>query len=106
MVGISVRKGHKFTKVLEIAGLERNIPVPFAWITDYNSGNEKEVNKLWESMSIDKGIIAISIEEAAANNLPKSQPFPWDQDKGIYLVNGFHNLHCLVSSLLQRIFGF
>ena len=29
--------------------------------------------------------------------LPDLQPFPCDASKGLYLLNGFHNLHCLVS---------
>ena len=27
--------------------------------------------------------------------LPQAQHWPWDGNKGIYLLNGFHNLHCL-----------
>lgn len=28
--------------------------------------------------------------------LPEAQTFPWDDNKGLYLLNGYHNLHCLV----------
>jgi hypothetical protein len=28
--------------------------------------------------------------------LPKAQRFPYDESKGIYLLNGYHSLHCLV----------
>ena len=34
---------------------------------------------------------------ALASGLPVAQRFPWDQSKGVYLLNGHHNLHCIVS---------
>ena len=30
--------------------------------------------------------------------LPPAQFFPWDTTRGIYLVNAYHNIHCLVRS--------
>ncbi|KAF2233662.1 hypothetical protein EV356DRAFT_468244 [Viridothelium virens] len=77
------------------AGLERDYKIPFSWITDYSSGNEEAANELWEAISIDTGIIALSSEEITTKDLPQSQPFPWDTDMSIYLVEGYHNLHCL-----------
>ena len=35
---------------------------------------------------------------ALANELPIAQRFPWDSSKGVYLLNGHHNLHCIVSN--------
>jgi hypothetical protein len=27
--------------------------------------------------------------------LPRAQRFPWDDTKGIYLINAYHNMHCI-----------
>lgn len=44
--------------------------------------------------------MALSDNWVAEKDLPKALRFPWDQSKGVYLLQGFHNLHCLVSTLL------
>lgn len=40
--------------------------------------------------------MALSHLEAEKWGLPPAQDWPWDTDRGIYLVNGFHQMHCLV----------
>ena len=32
----------------------------------------------------------------AAKELLPAQRFPWDATKGVYIIHGYHNLHCLV----------
>lgn len=54
---------------------------------------------MWLNMHSDDGIIALDDEYVEKMGLPVSQRFPWDQNKGIYLLHGFHNLHCTVSFL-------
>ena len=51
---------------------------------------------LWDNISVDAGTVALSRSYAAAKGLPEAQTFPWDNEKGLYLLNGYHNLHCLV----------
>ena len=41
-------------------------------------------------------MVALPADFATANGLPLAQRFPWDPSKGIYLLNGYHNLHCIV----------
>jgi len=82
------------------ANLERNAPVPFAKDTPYTNPNETLANKLWDDINIDVGMVALPEEFVAAHGLPIAQRFPRDRSKGIYLLNGHHNLHCIVSSLL------
>lgn len=81
-----------------IAQLEYNVPTPFEWHTDYNGEDQARANELWDALGteIDSGFIAVSDEWAAEKDLLEAQRFPWDTSKGIYLVNGQHNLHCLV----------
>ena len=43
-------------------------------------------------------MVALPESLALANGLPMAQRFPWDVSKGVYLLNGHHNLHCIVSN--------
>ena len=54
-------------------------------------------DELWEDISVDNGTVALEDDYVAKLGLPTSQRFPWDQKKGLYLLNGFHSMHCLVS---------
>ncbi|KAH7306010.1 hypothetical protein B0I35DRAFT_483749 [Stachybotrys elegans] len=57
----------------------------------------EELNRLWDAtIPWERGIIALTNEEAEALNLPDSQPWPWDsRNKKIYIVNAHHMLHCV-----------
>ena len=80
------------------AGLQYNTKLPFEWETPYNGDDEALADKLWDELGaeVDVGLLAIPNTWALAKQLPKAQPFPWDVEKSIYLMNGHHNLHCLV----------
>ena len=65
-------------------------------MSPYFGEDETVADQLWENISIDNGTVALSDSYAAAMGLPVSQRFPWDQEKGLYLLNGFHSMHCLV----------
>ena len=58
--------------------------------------NDTEQNELWEKTNYDAGNIALDDDYARGMGLPRAQRFPWDYSKGIYLINGYHNLHCVV----------
>lgn len=81
-----------------IAGLARKTVVPFSVDTIYSSSNRTIEDEAWNSPSLlpDTGLVALSDEWIRSKELPKAQRFPWDKSKGIYLLNGFHNMHCLV----------
>lgn len=82
---------------VQLAGLTRDVSIPWVHNTEYATTNLTEATNLWESIDFDSGFIALPHDYAASKHLPKSQNFPWDQSKGIYVVNGYHSLHCLVS---------
>lgn len=63
--------------------------------------NETAQNELWDATGYDRGNIALDDEYAKSMDLPRSQRFPWDASKGIYYINAYHNLHCVVSSHLD-----
>ncbi|KAI8944047.1 hypothetical protein F4801DRAFT_573012 [Xylaria longipes] len=60
----------------------------------YNQHDEKLRDAAWDATNIDDGMVALPQSFAKEKGLPESQPFPWDRRKGIYLLNGYHSLHC------------
>ena len=82
------------------ANLARTVPVAFEESTPYTDPNEALANELWDRINIDAGMVALPADFATANGLPLAQRFPWDPSKGIYLLNGYHNLHCIVRKRL------
>ncbi|KAJ3471963.1 hypothetical protein NLG97_g11409 [Lecanicillium saksenae] len=88
------------------AGLKRDVPVPIYHDTKYTGDNITEVRALWEEYSGDPGVVALTESYVQENKLPHALRFPWDEDKGVYLLQGFHDLHCLVRAaqhlLLRR----
>ena len=54
------------------------------------------MQELWDGINFDAGVIYISPEYADSMGLMPSQNFPWDPNLKVYLLNGYHNLHCLV----------
>ena len=79
-----------------VAGLEYDIQRPFFHTSPYSSQNLTLAQEHWDAINFDAGMVYLSDEMAHSLNLPPSQPFPWDESKSIYLLNGYHNLHCLV----------
>ena len=67
--------------------------------TDYN---ETFRGEMWEAINIDDGMVALPDDLVAQKGLPVAQRFPWDATKGIYLINGHHNLHCVVSIMFPN----
>ncbi|TGJ80465.1 hypothetical protein E0Z10_g8297 [Xylaria hypoxylon] len=68
---------------------------PYVIVTPYSSDNETLQDQLWYNINVDSAVVALSDDWADQHNLRKAQRFPWDQSKGIYILHGFHNLHCL-----------
>lgn len=81
------------------AGLERDVPTPYRDDTIFGSHNRSLADAAWSSWVVDPGIVALPHDWVRGRMLPQAQNWPWDKDKGIYLLNGFHNLHCLVCPL-------
>ncbi|KAI0480017.1 hypothetical protein F4859DRAFT_478153 [Xylaria cf. heliscus] len=76
-------------------GLERDSPIQIYPSTEYTSDNLSAVVPLWEKLSGDLGVVALSEDYVKEKHLPHALRFPWDTTKGVYLLQGFHNLHCL-----------
>ena len=78
------------------AHLALELPIPWLSKSPYYGEEEAMADALWDQISIDNGTVALSDAYVQAMGLPVSQRFPWDNEKGIYLLNGFHSMHCLV----------
>ncbi|XWX00532.1 hypothetical protein V2A60_008552 [Cordyceps javanica] len=77
------------------AGLKRDVPVQIYPATEYTGDNLTQVTALWEELSGDPGVVALPEAYVKQTRLPHALRFPWDEDKGVYLLQGFHDLHCL-----------
>ena len=79
------------------AGLQADVQIPYQYKTEYSGDNETLANELWEAInSTSAGAIALDHEWAASKGLIRAQNFPWDTGKGIYYVQGIHEVHCVV----------
>lgn len=78
------------------AGLVFNTPSSFVHHGPYDSRNKTLSIETWNNLDYDLGSIALDYDYAASLGLPKAQEFPWDNSKGLYFLNAFHSLHCLV----------
>lgn len=55
---------------------------------------------LWDQIIPSHGLIAVDRKWAAERHWPESMYLPKDphgREKGVYLLEGYHLLHCLVS---------
>ena len=78
------------------AGLSNNHVITFEWATDYATDNLTLAAELWDNIDFDSGFVALPYEWTESKDLPRAQAFPWDRSKGLYVLNGYHALHCLV----------
>ena len=87
------------------AGLQANVEVPYQSKTEYSGENEALATDLWEAInSTSAGAVALDHHWAASKGLIRAQEFPWDSDKGIYYIQGFHDVHCVVRSVVAQSF--
>lgn len=72
--------------------------IPFHAYTEYWNPNisDEVSNAAWDA--IDTNPMAISVHDDFARQvgLGPSTRFPWDTERSVYYVKGFHDLHCLV----------
>ncbi|CAD6576749.1 MAG: hypothetical protein ASARMPREDX12_000370 [Alectoria sarmentosa] len=77
------------------AGLTRDVPTTFERGGIYVDDDETVSNAAWDAIQYYDGTVALDHDYAASKGIPRSQNFPWDDTKGIYFLNGFHDLHCV-----------
>lgn len=82
--------------------------IPVRWANEYSSATTAgmdEVDRNWDNINASLGLVAISHGLAAKHGLPPTMDDPRDRGKGIYTLEGYHSLHCLVSRLLRMKCG-
>ena len=84
--------------IVPTAGLTQDTSSVLDGLSPYTDANVTLRDQMWLDINVDDGMIAIDDTDVAKWNLPTSQRFPWDTSKGIYLLQGHHNLHCAVST--------
>ncbi|KAI9148253.1 Cyclochlorotine biosynthesis protein R [Paramyrothecium foliicola] len=71
----------------------------FHWVSDVFSskdpGAQDAVNAAWDRIVPAFGFVAVNHTWAAEHNLPASMDLPSDDSKGVYIIDAYHQLHCL-----------
>lgn len=87
---------------MRLAQLSWNTHGEFEHNGIYDNKDPKVTEESWDKLNYDLGSIALSDEYADSVGLPRAQRFPWDQSKGLYFLNGYHGIHCLVCDITSR----
>ncbi|KAF7860759.1 hypothetical protein EAF04_008277 [Stromatinia cepivora] len=67
----------------------------FHTYTKYSEVNQSISDPAWDSFTTN-GFVAISHTEAAGFGIPLAEDFPDDPSKGVYVLAGFHQIHCVM----------
>ena len=69
----------------------------FWWNTPYSPKNHNESDALWDAIVPSHGFVAMDEVWAFSRHWPDSMRLPSDGNKRVYLLEAYHQLHCLVS---------
>ncbi|KAL3426736.1 hypothetical protein PVAG01_00245 [Phlyctema vagabunda] len=69
--------------------------VRFRWDTPWGSNNDTEADILWDNIRTSHGHLAVDHAWAAEQHWPESMSIPGGSNKGLYLFESYHQLHCL-----------
>ncbi len=72
----------------------------FWWNTEYSPKNHSESDALWDAILPSHGFVAMDEGWATERQWPESMRLPIDGNKRVYLLEAYHQLHCLVRSCL------
>lgn len=80
--------------------------VAFKWNAGvYASANESERNNVdaaWDAFDWTFGLVGIPLDQARQAGIPETHPMQEDSSKGVFLVQGYHLLHCVVSTAIHH----
>ena len=71
----------------------------YGHFTNYSSAtgeDTKEIQSLWNKIEGGHGIVAVDKEWANSRHLVSALSLPSDATKGVYAIDGYHEMHCLV----------
>ena len=76
--------------------------IPYTWWSQYSSADVEKgprIDKAWEAIIPAHGLVAVDRQWAAEQNLPASMNLPSDSSKRVYIIDAYHQIHCLVRPL-------
>lgn len=81
------------------SGLTFNTPTPYHSETEFwhrNATDGGDMDAAWDA--IDTGPMAVALHDdyAKEHGLSFTSRFPWDTERSVYYLKGYHDLHCLV----------
>lgn len=84
-----------------IGGITFNTPIIYHSFTEYWSPtvNQSTLDEAWDALDTNPIAIALHDDYAEKAGLTPSTRFPWDTERSVYYLRGFHDLHCLVCNL-------
>lgn len=68
----------------------------FDWWTEYSDKNATKVDALWDAILPSHGFVAMDTQWAKRRQWPDSMRLPSDESKSVYLLEAYHQLHCIV----------
>ncbi|OTB02917.1 hypothetical protein M426DRAFT_12957 [Hypoxylon sp. CI-4A] len=75
-----------------VAGLRPSKLVSFGEKTEWSdTSNMTALDELWYGWDVNQGVIQLPKD----SHFGSTQDFPWDESKGLYMLNSYHGLHCL-----------
>ena len=83
--------------MMYVAGIPRDERMVYQVHTEFSVANDSVADSHWESLDTISGAITLPDAYALEHDLPIADRFPWNDEKGLYYIKGFHDLHCLVS---------
>lgn len=84
-----------------VPGVEEEQTVAMHWAFQYTAetvADMDEVDRNWNAIDASHGLVSIEHEIAAQHGLPRAMDDPRTSSKGLYILEGYHSLHCLVSN--------
>lgn len=77
----------------------------YGWWSKYSTDDHlnitavEEVDQAWDGIVAGHGVVAIDHKWAADQGLPLSMNLPDDHSKGVYILDAYHQIHCLVGDI-------
>lgn len=75
--------------------------VEFRWTGNYTPSTPAEASRadeLWNAFDPTFGIVALSRDDARAAGVPETRPLVSDPTKGVFMIQAYHLMHCVVST--------
>ncbi|OKL58690.1 hypothetical protein UA08_06305 [Talaromyces atroroseus] len=68
---------------------------PFWWNTQYSISNQTAQDEFWDAIHWSHGMITRDKKWAESQNWPDTMDLPSDHSKGVWLLEAYHEIHCL-----------